>query len=557
MPLTLKKLPVQSKDDEQACYLQVDGFAAKADGVPVLQHCVLVQPEHLKRWQPTVHYCEIVAKEDGTADWRWTFLHTHRFEGLDQLADGEAFVDVENFSGDYSPVYVCEGALRIDEINFVPKKNSAKGVIVYILQGETLRTFLLSVETRGFGMGDMGAARTDPESEIEYRWWGNKAFGYAVGLCLSRHQDATFPEFSTEVDSSEGKFYRCSDPGIAHAASTLPVYSTDAEAVIYKRFKTEKDNLYASDANIRDSGEKRKKKNRPYQPDGVRLVKLLARREGVPTSYKTEVAKKRKGRTYEMEGKTILREGDVGVAEGILIEKSGTKRGTMPKTPTARANELLASEQVRVFVRSRDIKLDGGNRVRTDQEWCHLLATSLRGHEEFYNFVLGSKHCNSEQLAIESALLFSLDAVRGARRALKVKISAYVVPNTSELLGEVIRYKVLMTTENGDEDRLLLDHLIDAQSESLSYLEYRVLHETVRRVIALELGEEHVKEYVDRLNRRIEERHASDKQGEGLTYAIDENLKDELFVPDETEDDATADDEMEDDVDDDDEEMGG
>lgn len=40
--------------------------------------------------------------------------------------------------------------------------------------------------------------------------------------------------------------------------------------------------------------------------------------------------------------------------------------------------------------------------LRTDQEWCHLVGHGDGGEEFFENFISGSKHCNTEQLAIET-----------------------------------------------------------------------------------------------------------------------------------------------------------
>lgn len=39
--------------------------------------------------------------------------------------------------------------------------------------------------------------------------------------------------------------------------------------------------------------------------------------------------------------------------------------------------------------------------LRTEQEWCHLIGHGDGGEEFFENFISGSKHCNTEQLAIE------------------------------------------------------------------------------------------------------------------------------------------------------------
>ncbi|HET7234507.1 MAG TPA: hypothetical protein VFJ16_31130 [Longimicrobium sp.] len=536
--LSLAKLANQASDAEQGCYLMNGKVAATDAKVPVLQHCVLVDDRHRNLWQPQTHYVELTSdgKEGATTSWEFTADLGNTIKRLSVLSDGEAFVDLNNFEGDYYP-YVMDGDRIHAAGNYAirdTKKN--KSLALYFLEkGGVLRTFVLYVESRGFGMGDIGAARTDPASEIAYAWWGNRAFGYALGLDLARHAGNAPSTFSnTATDSQHRVYYRCSDPGLAHAASSATVYPTTAEAVIYKRFKGEAEGLYASDANVSDSGTKVKKKNRPHLPNGVRLVALLSRGTGLSSAYKTGIAKKRKGRELEEdEGAETL----TGVAAGILISKSGTGRDTMPKAPTTRANELVqASKTARDFLATRGIGLAAGNTLRTDQEWCHLLASSLTGTEEFYNFVLGSKHCNSEQLAIETALLFSLKAVHRAERRLKVKITAYVVPGTDLLLGDVIRYKVLMTKE-GAADRLLLDHLIDAQSESFSFLEYRVLQETVRRLIAIELGSTHVAEYEKRLNERITELNNAGGGGGGLVYSVNNVLKTAAETDDDEEDD--------------------
>ncbi|MDQ2835054.1 MAG: hypothetical protein M3Y50_15195 [Acidobacteriota bacterium] len=61
--------------------------------------------------------------------------------------------------------------------------------------------------------------------------------------------------------------------------------------------------------------------------------------------------------------------------------------------------------------------------VRTDQEWCHLLGHGDGGDETLENFVSGSKHCNTEQLAIETAQR------TGSPPGLRAKITAYLVPS--------------------------------------------------------------------------------------------------------------------------------
>ncbi|MBI5164955.1 MAG: hypothetical protein HY985_13770 [Magnetospirillum sp.] len=62
----------------------------------------------------------------------------------------------------------------------------------------------------------------------------------------------------------------------------------------------------------------------------------------------------------------------------------------------------------------------------TDQEWCHLIGHGDGGTETPENFVAGSKHCNTEQLAIECALRFDTEL----HNKLKARVTAYVPPET-------------------------------------------------------------------------------------------------------------------------------
>ena len=70
--------------------------------------------------------------------------------------------------------------------------------------------------------------------------------------------------------------------------------------------------------------------------------------------------------------------------------------------------------------------------IITDQEWCHLFGHGDGGTEELGNFVSGSKHCNTEQLAIETGLrrvTLNKDILEAIKKELKAKITAYLMPN--------------------------------------------------------------------------------------------------------------------------------
>jgi len=86
----------------------------------------------------------------------------------------------------------------------------------------------------------------------------------------------------------------------------------------------------------------------------------------------------------------------------------------------------------------KDNKLDANATVdasslKTDQEWCHLFGHGDGGPEELGNFVSGSKHCNTEQLAIETGQRRvsqnETDFTAVERGKLKARITAYLIPN--------------------------------------------------------------------------------------------------------------------------------
>lgn len=71
--------------------------------------------------------------------------------------------------------------------------------------------------------------------------------------------------------------------------------------------------------------------------------------------------------------------------------------------------------------------------LRTQQEWCHLWGHGDGGSEIPQNFVAGSKHCNTEQLAIETGR-------RTRSGDMKGKITAYLLP-------QVVRSKKIIPSD--------------------------------------------------------------------------------------------------------------
>lgn len=84
-----------------------------------------------------------------------------------------------------------------------------------------------------------------------------------------------------------------------------------------------------------------------------------------------------------------------------------------------------------------DLKRTKLNALPTDQEWCHLQGHGDSGDERVGNFVSGSVHCNTEQLAIETGHRSITHAAAGSYM---LRASAYLLPDAS------------MRVEAGNED---------------------------------------------------------------------------------------------------------
>ena len=97
---------------------------------------------------------------------------------------------------------------------------------------------------------------------------------------------------------------------------------------------------------------------------------------------------------------------------------------------TSFANRVLDADSTASTQWKRD---NGGSLDVPDQEWCHLLGHGDGGMEQIGNFVSGSKHCNTEQLAIETGLRRIThnykDFTDTEKSKITAKITAYLVPN--------------------------------------------------------------------------------------------------------------------------------
>ena len=115
----------------------------------------------------------------------------------------------------------------------------------------------------------------------------------------------------------------------------------------------------------------------------------------------------------------------------------------------------------------------GGQVDPVNWEWCHLLAHSMGGADGPSNIVACVKGNNSEQLAIESALM----AYR-RENAFRMEISALRLKTAGpeRYIGDVIRYRILCGATASEHIRYL-DCLNAPNPSAIHY--YDVLHDVV------------------------------------------------------------------------------
>ena len=166
--------------------------------------------------------------------------------------------------------------------------------------------------------------------------------------------------------------------------------------------------------------------------------------------------------------------------------------------------------------------------LRVDEEWCHLRGHGDNGQERVGNFVAGSFHCNTEQLAIESGQRLTtynyqagtfilkstaylldntaMDATEnhytlrtdsqydemayGINKKRWTSVKRDTAPSETELrrlaqtapVAAFIRYKVYQNVGTLSAPRYskLLDYLFEGQSEFFDQNQYRILNAYVR-----------------------------------------------------------------------------
>ena len=162
----------------------------------------------------------------------------------------------------------------------------------------------------------------------------------------------------------------------------------------------------------------------------------------------------------------------------------------MGESASAFANGESQKEALAVW---RKMKTTHQKSLPTDQEWCHLVGHGDGGHEIKSNFVAGSFHCNTEQLAIESGQRWTTYKNRGkyklnVRGFLLSEAVADTPHQPQPLMGQrehpavFIRYRIFRK-ETNDQWVKIFDYLFEAQSEFFDENQYNLLEHYVRLLL--------------------------------------------------------------------------
>lgn len=288
--------------------------------------------------------------------------------------------------------------------------------------------------SRSAGGGGGGAMRADSITEVEYKWSGKKALGIALGL----HKDL---------------FIDNDTPPAGYFDATPLVSGTNRPKSLIWYFKKFK--------NLAQANDKRNEPKPPKVPIPPKVFEFTTRNQLGKSKYfySTDFFKLRqKGKKEEPTGwlglglqhSNTRDRDDAGPVMGQALNdfenfKQSYENWRMQKNPQPpKSSSTVSADHFTDFMLSKPVyeaqwkqlkqeiytaygkvpdvtdEFEDWDKRRTNQEWCHLFGHGDGGLEQWGNFVAGSKHCNTVQLAIETGQR------KGKIPGLKVKVSAYL-----------------------------------------------------------------------------------------------------------------------------------
>jgi hypothetical protein len=314
----------------------------------------------------------------------------------------------------------------------------------YRLQDGKLVTVTYRRWAKMLGRGGGGAMRADPINDAAYWWSGRqgakpdeiRVLAKALGL------DVNCMKAPKPTDNAH-KFEITINPG-----GSVPVIGDMASEILYwksfdakpprqkknmpKRTKPIKPRLFRKATLSSPFSVKKQKGPWLDEKNGTRAAVRLAGEAG-----ERQAASKVMSDFFEQS----RRSEDLRRSVKDLVSASKFASYVISQSPQAKLAWDAHVLDVQSWDANKEPELDADGKVtqlRTQQEWCHLIGHGDGGPEVPENFVSGSNHCNTEQLAIESGertarRLFKMalgEQSDGELIELEVKITAYLFPSS-------------------------------------------------------------------------------------------------------------------------------
>ena len=148
------------------------------------------------------------------------------------------------------------------------------------------------------------------------------------------------------------------------------------------------------------------------------------------------------GAYLKNKGNPLYREKGKRISAGSVMGRIVGDIGVDPK-PIVTSSSLSAtnfgnwvlSQSEKSLQEFKELKDTTRGYLPTDQEWCHLLGHGDGGDERLGNFVSGSFHCNTEQLAMESKGRRQVTQ-RAPKHTYELRSTAYLFNDDQALLSK-------------------------------------------------------------------------------------------------------------------------
>lgn len=303
------------------------------------------------------------------------------------------------------------------------RKDSCYKSLYLFHSGSSTLTTKLVLETSGSGHG---LGRADTVEPDEYRFDLVRHLP-EQDLLLDELEEKIKPEKKPHSTVTKENLVLCNTP-TSSLGSRLPF-----EVNYYRRATNGKVDKSCRKNSPR-SPQDNTLLNRPRslrEDESKEYFKQLTHKSGQETQRKAEGAYAQRRQTIKSKGAFL------GVTGGARVNAGSVMK---PVTGEASATKflyetVLRSDQEMGVANFKELKRLPANEdvdplyragALVRQEWCHLRGHGDGGTEWVGNFVCGSYHCNTEQLAIESAIrMFT----RHYPELFKLHSTAYLIPN--------------------------------------------------------------------------------------------------------------------------------